>query len=53
MQRIGLEWSFRLATEPRRLWKRYLVNNPSFVWKVTLAWMRGAAIPVAEPGVER
>ena len=34
MQRSGLEWSFRLATEPRRLWKRYLVNNPWFVWEV-------------------
>jgi N-acetylglucosaminyldiphosphoundecaprenol N-acetyl-beta-D-mannosaminyltransferase len=34
MQRSGLEWTFRLATEPRRLWRRYLVNNPSFVWQV-------------------
>jgi N-acetylglucosaminyldiphosphoundecaprenol N-acetyl-beta-D-mannosaminyltransferase len=33
MQRSGLEWSFRLATEPRRLWKRYATNNPLFVWK--------------------
>jgi len=32
MQRSGLEWSFRLLTEPRRLWRRYLINNPSFVW---------------------
>lgn len=31
MQRSGLEWLFRLATEPRRLWRRYLVNNPLFV----------------------
>jgi N-acetylglucosaminyldiphosphoundecaprenol N-acetyl-beta-D-mannosaminyltransferase len=30
MQRSGLEWLFRLATEPRRLWRRYLVNNPLF-----------------------
>ncbi len=34
MQRSGLEWLFRLATEPRRLWRRYLSNNPRFVWKV-------------------
>jgi N-acetylglucosaminyldiphosphoundecaprenol N-acetyl-beta-D-mannosaminyltransferase len=32
MQRSGLEWSFRLMTEPRRLWRRYLINNPVFVW---------------------
>jgi N-acetylglucosaminyldiphosphoundecaprenol N-acetyl-beta-D-mannosaminyltransferase len=31
MQRNGLEWLFRLAVEPRRLWKRYLSNNPRFV----------------------
>lgn len=31
MQRSGLEWVFRLATEPRRLWKRYLRHNPRFV----------------------
>jgi N-acetylglucosaminyldiphosphoundecaprenol N-acetyl-beta-D-mannosaminyltransferase len=31
MQRSGLEWFFRLVTEPRRLWRRYLVNNPLFV----------------------
>lgn len=34
MQRSGLEWTFRLATEPRRLWKRYLVNNPLFILSV-------------------
>lgn len=31
MMRHGLEWLFRLATEPRRLWKRYLKHNPRFV----------------------
>lgn len=31
MQRSGLEWLFRLLTEPRRLWRRYLINNPLFV----------------------
>ena len=31
MQRVGLEWFFRLISEPRRLWKRYLINNPMFV----------------------
>lgn len=30
MQRGGLEWLFRLGTEPRRLGRRYLVNNPRF-----------------------
>lgn len=31
MMRLGLEWLYRLAMEPRRLWRRYLVNNPAFV----------------------
>ena len=31
MQVLGLEWLFRLSTEPRRLWKRYLYHNPRFV----------------------
>ena len=31
MQATGLEWAFRLGTEPRRLWRRYLIGNPQFV----------------------
>jgi len=31
MGQAGLEWLFRLATEPRRLWRRYLYHNPRFV----------------------
>lgn len=34
MRRAGLEWLFRLALEPRRLWRRYLGGNPRFVWRV-------------------
>ena len=34
IQNCGLEWLFRLATEPRRLWRRYLKNNPRFLWHV-------------------
>lgn len=30
MQSVGLEWLFRLLTEPRRLWRRYLHHNPRF-----------------------
>lgn len=31
MQALGLGWLFRLAQEPRRLWRRYAVHNPRFV----------------------
>ena len=32
MQRAGLEWLFRLGSEPRRLGPRYLRRNPRFLW---------------------
>jgi len=32
MQRTGLEWLYRLCKEPRRLWRRYLIGNPRFLW---------------------
>ncbi len=31
LQKMGLEWAFRLATEPRRLARRYLTSNPVFI----------------------
>jgi len=44
MQKIGLEWFYRFATEPRRLWRRYLYNNPRFVFLAILDllgyWLR-------------
>ena len=38
MQRSGLEWLFRLGCEPRRLWRRYLKNNPLFLWRIFCQW---------------
>jgi len=35
LQRVGLEWLFRLAMEPKRLWRRYTRHNPRFVWLIT------------------
>ena len=34
LQRLGLEWLFRLLNEPKRLWKRYLIGIPVFMFKV-------------------
>jgi N-acetylglucosaminyldiphosphoundecaprenol N-acetyl-beta-D-mannosaminyltransferase len=44
----GLEWIFRLAIEPRRMWRRYLLGNPVFLWRV---WQErsGAALPLPAP----
>lgn len=35
MNRWGLEWLHRLIREPRRMWRRYIVGNPAFLWR---AW---------------
>lgn len=34
MRTCGLEWLFRLALEPRRMWKRYIIGNPKFVARI-------------------
>lgn len=39
MRRAGLEWAFRLALEPGRLWRRYVVGNVIFLWRVLGAWL--------------
>jgi N-acetylglucosaminyldiphosphoundecaprenol N-acetyl-beta-D-mannosaminyltransferase len=36
MKSAGLQWLHRLVQEPRRLWKRYLICIPSFLWMITL-----------------
>ena len=40
MQNRGLEWTYRIAQEPRRLLPRYLIHNPRFVAKVALQLVR-------------
>jgi N-acetylglucosaminyldiphosphoundecaprenol N-acetyl-beta-D-mannosaminyltransferase len=40
LQRMGLEWLYRLVTEPRRLWFRYLWHNPRFTCLVALQLLR-------------
>lgn len=40
MQQLSLEWLFRLAQEPKRLFKRYFVTNTLFLWLLFKAWIR-------------
>jgi N-acetylglucosaminyldiphosphoundecaprenol N-acetyl-beta-D-mannosaminyltransferase len=40
MQRNGLEWLFRLAVEPRRLWRRYLFGNARFLYAIVKEMLR-------------
>ncbi|HVL65035.1 MAG TPA: WecB/TagA/CpsF family glycosyltransferase [Actinomycetota bacterium] len=40
MKVSGLQWLHRLLSEPRRLWRRYLVGNTRFVWLLVTRWFR-------------
>ena len=40
LQRLGLEWLYRLVHEPRRLWRRYLYRKPRFVVLFTAQLLR-------------
>ena len=45
MQDRGLEWLFRLCSEPRRLWRRYLYLNPAYVCLVVMQALRLSQFP--------
>jgi UDP-N-acetyl-D-mannosaminuronic acid transferase (WecB/TagA/CpsF family) len=53
MQRYGLEWLWRLAQEPRRLWRRYVLLNPAYLARIaaqlTRLWRPSPAAPDTEP----
>lgn len=51
LQRHGLEWAFRLGSEPRRLWQRYALRNPLFLLLLAhqLLWQRRPPGPGAPP----
>ena len=40
MKNSGLQWLYRLIKEPRRLWRRYLGNNPRFAWLTFLQFSK-------------
>ena len=46
LQEAGLEWAYRLAHEPRRLWRRYLRYNPRFM----AAFARSSSPPTGARG---
>ncbi|TQL77173.1 N-acetylglucosaminyldiphosphoundecaprenol N-acetyl-beta-D-mannosaminyltransferase [Stackebrandtia endophytica] len=47
VQKHGLEWAYRLATEPRRLWKRYLIGNTAFIYGVATDSRRNRRLDTA------
>ncbi len=51
LQKRGLEWAYRLAREPRRLWKRYLLLNPMYLYLLGLQALRLRAFDNADTDV--
>ena len=45
IQQSGLEWFYRLCKEPKRLWRRYLKNNPLFILRICLQLARVRKYP--------
>jgi N-acetylglucosaminyldiphosphoundecaprenol N-acetyl-beta-D-mannosaminyltransferase len=43
LRHSGFEWLFRLAVEPKRLWRRYLIGNSTFLWLVAREWLVGTS----------
>jgi exopolysaccharide biosynthesis WecB/TagA/CpsF family protein len=48
VQALGMEWFYRMLQEPRRLWRRYLVEMPIFLLRVGGQWLAGSRIASAE-----
>ena len=40
VRRLGIEWLYRLRLEPSRMWRRYVLGNPLFVWRVGVERLR-------------
>src|SRR5690606_29999786 len=52
IQRLGLEWLYRLVKEPRRLWKRYILDDMPFFYLILKEKLRRYRNPFAAPASE-
>lgn len=54
MQKAGLEWFYRLCQEPQRLWKRYMLLNPLYLWNILLQYLGWKKfVPTMPNGMEQ
>lgn len=53
MKRSGLQWLHRLVQEPKRLWRRYLINNPRFLYGILLQFLGLRHYPLKAESVEK
>ncbi len=44
MKLSGMQWLHRLLQEPKRLWRRYLLNNPKFIFRIALQFLRAHGV---------
>ncbi len=51
IKRAGLQWAHRLVQEPRRLWKRYLINNPKFLIAIAAQLIGIRRYPIPTPTI--
>lgn len=49
VKKIGMQWMHRLLQDPRHLWRRYLRNNPAFMWHIALQLTGLRRYPPAPP----
>lgn len=48
VKRAGLQWVHRLLQDPRRLWRRYLRNNPEFIWRIAIQFVEAKRMPAKQ-----
>jgi N-acetylglucosaminyldiphosphoundecaprenol N-acetyl-beta-D-mannosaminyltransferase len=54
LQDMGLEWGYRLIQEPKRLWRRYVLLNPLYIWNIFLQyWGLKRFTPLVPNGSEK
>jgi UDP-N-acetyl-D-mannosaminuronic acid transferase (WecB/TagA/CpsF family) len=49
VRKLRLEWVFRLLIEPGRMWRRYILGNPVFLWRVARQKILRRPEPAGEP----
>jgi exopolysaccharide biosynthesis WecB/TagA/CpsF family protein len=49
MREIGLEWIWRLLQEPRRMWKRYIIGNPLFLYRISQQTRQQSSVETIMP----
>jgi N-acetylglucosaminyldiphosphoundecaprenol N-acetyl-beta-D-mannosaminyltransferase len=49
LQDAGLEWLYRLIQEPKRLWRRYIILNPLYLWNIVLQYLHLKNFPPMMP----